>query len=303
MQSYNRPKGFGEILDETFKLCKNNFSKFFLILLIIMGPIYLLEAIILLSNGTSFFRELGAGESLVDQIVAEIDAEATASISWSREFGNIFIGLALLVAGPIAQASILIGVMKQKNNEGFTAGMVIKNAFSKFWPILGSSLIFGAILFGLVLISFIIILIVGAVSGIAIPFVGIVLTIPLFLGVAAGVIFLLTRWSLYLCAVVFEEDFPGLSRSWHLTSNNSWRLIGLYVVLFLITFALSLAIEGLFTIFLGYSVLHTIIVNLISFITSMIFAVCYAVIYFDLRVRKEADDLNEMIDDYKTEQL
>ena len=45
-ERFNRPKGFGEILDLTFSLSKNKFRDFFFISLIFMGPIYLIQALI-----------------------------------------------------------------------------------------------------------------------------------------------------------------------------------------------------------------------------------------------------------------
>ncbi|WP_164667195.1 hypothetical protein [Virgibacillus doumboii] len=37
-EGLNSPKGFGEILDVAFSLSKQYFSKFFLIVLIVIGP-------------------------------------------------------------------------------------------------------------------------------------------------------------------------------------------------------------------------------------------------------------------------
>ena len=73
---FNKPKTFGEILDHTFSLSKNRFKDFFLILLILMGPIYLLQALIQLLSGVSFFRELGSGEMWFEQILMSFDETA-----------------------------------------------------------------------------------------------------------------------------------------------------------------------------------------------------------------------------------
>ncbi len=56
---FGRQKRFSEILDHTFQLLKSNFSTFFLVCLILLGPIYLIEALLLLNSGVSFFREIG----------------------------------------------------------------------------------------------------------------------------------------------------------------------------------------------------------------------------------------------------
>lgn len=60
---FNKPKGFGEILDHTFRLSKKRFKDFFLIFLILVGPVYLLDALLQLLGGTNFFREIDGGEA------------------------------------------------------------------------------------------------------------------------------------------------------------------------------------------------------------------------------------------------
>ena len=74
--------------------------------------------------------------------------------------------------------------------------------------------------------------------------------------------------------------------------------MGLYLLFFLIISSISFAIEMTFSIFLGYSVLLSIITNLATLFTTLILSVGYGVMYLDLKIRHDADDLKEMIDDY-----
>ena len=53
-------------------------------------------------------------------------------------------------------------------------------------------------------------------------------------------------------------------------------------------------------IVLGNSVLLTLIANLVTLITTMIFYVGYGVMYLDLKTRHDGDDIKEMLEDYKT---
>ena len=69
-KKFVKPKRFGEILDHTFSLSKKRFNVLFSILLIFMGPIYLLQAVIHLFSGTSFFREVGVGGTWYEQILS-----------------------------------------------------------------------------------------------------------------------------------------------------------------------------------------------------------------------------------------
>ena len=185
-----------------------------------------------------------------------------------------------------------------RKNEEFTIGSVIKRAFSRFWPILGSTLLFGLIVFGIIIIPIIIVTLVGLFGSAANPVAGIISAIILFLGFAVGIGYLLTRWSFYFGSVVFGDDFPGLSRSWSLTRNRTWTLMGLYIVFLLIISCISFALEITFSLLLGNSVLLSMIVNVATIFTTLIFSVGYAVMYLDLKMRHDADDLKEMIEDY-----
>ncbi|QKY69272.1 hypothetical protein [Lentibacillus sp. CBA3610] len=296
-EELNRPKGFGEILDAAFTLCKQYFSKFFLILLIIIGPLYLLQSMILFLTGTSFFREAVSGGNWLDQTLSSF--EATANTTLGEDLANIGIGLLTFVFLPVAQAAILFAVSRLKKNEDFNVSSVIKQAFSKFWLILGGSLIFGIISFTMIFVPSIVIMIMGVLSILADPILGIAILIILLLAVSLTTAYFLIRWSFYLGTAVFENNIPGLGRSWHLTRQNSWKVFGIFIIFFLIYLAISVTIESVFIALLGSSVLYSIIVNLVMLFTTMIFMVGYSIVYFDLKIRKDGDDLQEMIDDYQ----
>ncbi|MDC3414179.1 hypothetical protein NC797_12830 [Aquibacillus sp. 3ASR75-11] len=293
---FSKPKRFGEIMDHTFTLSKQRFSDLFTILLILIGPIYILQAIIQLLSGVQFFRDVGNDGLWYEQMMTGLEETSTATTSSLG--GDIVMVLASIILYPVAEAAILIVINHIKKAESYTVGSVIKKAFSRFWPILGSTILFGLIAFGLIIVPVIVISLAGVIGAIMNPVIGIVLGIVLFLGFAVVIGYLLTRWSFYFGAVVLEEDAPGLSRSWRLTRNRTWVLLALYIVFSLIIFAISAAMELSAGMLLGNSVFMTIIVNIVSLFTTMIFTVGYAVMFLDLKTRHDADDLKEMIEDY-----
>lgn len=302
-EKLNQPKGFGEMLDLTFRLCKNSFSGFFMIFLIVLGPLYLIEAIILFLTGTSFFHETSAADVLFDQLQSSPqnleESDILNVINSGGSIATLFIGLAALILLPITRASVLFGVDQLKNNQLFTAKMVLKRAFSKFWSIFFSSLLFAIIVFGMVFVGIMGTILIGVLIGSATnTAVGILLGILLFLGMAVVVALLIVRWNLFLGVVVIEGEAPGLSRSWRITHKNTWKILGFFIVMGIITSVISSAIGGVATNLLGPSVLNTIITDLVSLLTGMISAVAYAIIYHDMKIRHDGDDLKEMIDDY-----
>lgn len=269
-----------------------------MILLIIMGPIYLIQALIQLISGTSFFREVGIGNHWFEQILSSFDDSVDSSTSLSADIGVIATGFIGFLLYPVAEAAILYAIDHIRKNEDFTVGSVIKQGFSRFWPMLGSDIIFGLIAFGMIIIPIVIVSLTGVFGSMISPFIGIPLAILLFLGFAVGVGFLLTRWSFYFGSVVIDRNAPGISRSWNLTKNRTWVLMALYIIFYVIIMGISMAVEMTFGIFLGNSVLLSLITNITSLFTTLVFSVGYGVMYLDLKVRHDADDLKEMIENY-----
>ncbi|MBM7600874.1 hypothetical protein JOC34_003288 [Virgibacillus halotolerans] len=297
-EEFSKPKGFGEILDHTFRLCKNRFPDFFMIVLIVMGPIYLLQAIILLLSGTSFVREVGSGEMWFEQIVSTFDETRGTINNFGAEIGNSISMLLLLVFYPIAAAAVLFAIQRLRNGEDFTAGIVIKKAFSKFWGIFGSSLLVGIIAFGMIFVSILAVIFIGVFGAFIEPVTAIILSIILFLGAWLVIGLLFSRWGFYLGPVIFEGEIPGMGKSWRLTKKRTWKVLGLFLMLLLITGIIGYVVNIIFGLFLGNSVLFTVIAGVVSLFTAMIFMVGYAVIYFDLVTRHDGSDLKEMIADY-----
>lgn len=297
---FNRPKGFGEILDLTFSLCKNRFRDFFIILLIFMGPLYLLQALIRLVSGVGFFREVGAGGVWYEQILSSF--EGTETMNLGADLGVILLGIISFFLFPVASAAILIAVNHIRKNEEYTIGSVIKKAFSRYGGIIAGTLLFALISFGLIIVPIFILVLLGFTMVLLNPVVGVVLLILLLIAFFLGIGYLLTRWSFYFGSVVLGEETPGLSRSWKLTRKRTWTLLGLYIIFILIITVISTTVELSVGLFLGNSVLLTMIVSLITIFTTLIFSVGYAVMYLDLKIRHDADDLKEMIEDYKVVQ-
>ncbi|WP_225942053.1 hypothetical protein [Sporosarcina limicola] len=292
----NRPKGFGEILDLTFSLSKNKLRDFFFISLIFMGPIYLIQALISLASGVSFFREFGVGEAWHEKIISSFDGTESVSL------GTTLVGITSFFLFPVASAATLLVVNRIRKNEAYTIISAIKQAFSRYGPIIGSSILFSLITIGLIFVSVMIVIFIFIAAAASSSTIGVVLGITLSLTIAIGIAYLLTRWSFYFGSAVLGEGSPGFTRSWKLTRNRGWPLIGLYIIFSLIIGVINVTIEFTFGMFLGNSVLLSMIISLASIFTTMIFSVGYAVMYLDLKVRHDADDLKEMIEDYNVVQ-
>ncbi|WP_026907857.1 hypothetical protein [Paucisalibacillus globulus] len=297
---FSRPKSIGALLDQTFRMSKNNFSTFFMIMLIVIGPIVVMNAFISFLTGSSFFRDVAGGSSFLEQLSNTIDESTYGTTTLAQDLGTLLVGLVTIVLYPIAYVAVIYTIEAIKNQEEYTVGSVIKKAFSRFWPIFGSSLLVSVIVFGMVFVPVLVISMVTAVGALIHPIIGIGMFLVLFLAVGAVVAYFLTRWGLFLPAVAFEPCAPGLGRSWNLTRKNFWRTFGIFVVIGAITFVISGIFDFLFTALLGNSVLYSILINMISIVTTILLSVGYALIYFDLKLRNDGDDLMVMIENYES---
>lgn len=294
----NKPKGFGEILDQTFRISKYRFKDFFMILLILVGPVYILQAIIDLATGKNFLRQESTGGTWYENMLNNFELAEVSSTNLAADIGFAIVSLLVLFTYPVAQAAILIGVNHIKQNREFTIGSLIKQAMGRFFPMIGSTIVYIliaiGIFFGLIFIS-----VFASMIFIMLDFViGLILSIVLGIFLFLVGAFLLTRWSFYFGSVVMDKNSPGLTRSWRLSKGRTFRLIGLYLIFIFITFSIAVSLQFSFQAILGDSVLLGLIVSFTTLLTTLIMAVGYAVMYLDLKVRHDADDLRDLIDDY-----
>lgn len=152
----------------------------------------------------------------------------------------------------------------------------------------------------------------GAILGGLMAFVSPILTgIIIFLSVIVGMLFgfwLMMRFSVSIPAFVLEKRgvFNSLSRSGELTKGHLWRIFVACLVIFCIVYVVQIVCTAPFSIMM---VMHTFqgsiplwlqIATALSGAISAILAspllmIMLALIYYDVRIRKEAFDLETMM--------
>ena len=85
--------------------------------------------------------------------------------------------------------------------------------------------------------------------------------------------------------------------AWHLSEGNRWRIIGIQILLLILNLVLSVLLTGLFA-FGGQSGqpgIGNVVQSLVNLASTIVWApvewIAFTVLYYDLRVRKEAFDL------------
>lgn len=302
-----RPKSFGEVLDTAFSISKNNFGSLFLILLLLMGPVFLVDYIFMLLSGASLIKEATEG-GIISQIDSNVQSGGVqALISQNAAPGLEFLyyilnGIMAIALYPMAHASVLYATSRDLKQQSWSVSEVIKRAFSRFWPLVGSTLLFGLVVGGGFAIGIIFISLIGfgAFSGGA-GIGALIISVLFILGLFILAAFFTVKLSMYFAATAFEKTAPGFSRSWNLTKGHFWSTFGLFIVFILINILISAVFEGVAIFVLGTSVFSQVLINLAAIVTTLLLMVGYAVIYTDLKVRNEAGDLKDMISTYKKE--
>ena len=293
---FSRPKQFGEILDLTFRIIKDHFGKLFLLLLAFNSPVIITQIIVQVFAGRGLIRDVAAGENFFEQLINTYDMSGQI-FDPAELSGNLIVLLISLFIYPVATASVFLIVKRIKNKQSYDLKEVASQSFARFWPLLGSYILFGLVAFFVITIPVAIIaVLIGITFAMGSILAGVFL-ILILLAALLGSLLLLTRWSFYLPISLFDQA-PGLSESFRLTRGRTWITFGLFITLALITTFIGSAVEGL-SLFLGLSVLYTTIISVVGVFTSMIFTVGIAVIYFDLEVRQTGSDLKDMIESYQ----
>jgi hypothetical protein len=97
---------------------------------------------------------------------------------------------------------------------------------------------------------------------------------------------------------VVLEDLPAatdaLKRSWFLTRGHRWKAFGLGVVLFLLLGLPAMVLGALVAFLPALTTTFTVGSQLVQLMLYPIFASGFTLFYYDLRVRKEAFDLDHL---------
>ena len=190
----------------------------------------------------------------------------------------------------LAMLALIVAISNANLGREFTIGSAYSEGTARFWSLFGSNFVIGLAIAAPLFV-------VGACLATAGGF-GFLIIIP-FLPL---VVFLFTRWSLNAPAIVLEKAgaVDSLYRSWNLTRDFFWRVLGTSFLASLLSLLLTL-LPYLFVNFIllemmGLSSqmvdLTSVVVQQIALVIVLPFTVAVKVlIYYDLRIRKEGFDL------------
>jgi membrane-anchored glycerophosphoryl diester phosphodiesterase (GDPDase) len=304
-----RPLDLGTILGAAFKTMRYNPRPTFGTALLIQGVVYVLAMVLV---GLVAFASFSRIESASSNDTAQIVAGSYGAIALSA----IVPILLSIAASALLQGIVVLAVMRATLGEKPRLRQLLRMARGRIWALIGwSALVILAVIVAVAVVAGLVVLLVltNSIAGI----IGSVL-VGLFggLGIVVCWAWLSTKLSLVPSVLMAERTSirGAMRRSWALTNRSFWRVFGIQLLVAtiigvaaqVITTPISL-IAGMLVSLVdpngqnpGAQIGGVIAIYAVLVVVSVVFAAITAVIqsatiallYVDLRMRKEGLDLD-----------
>lgn len=269
-----QPMGVGEILDAAIKLYRSQWKRLMAIVAIALVPITFLQVFLT--------REIGA--PLTDPTTTPAELESTVLVS------VILAAIQLLIVQPFLVAAVAKASADVYLGHTVVVGPTFRFAVSKIHSILWISIL--QVLAVLVPMIVLVLLAVLVSDELAI-------VILFLLVIPAIVVFFRFIFGSTVLVVEGRKGTRSLRRSWRLVKGSFWKVFGT----FLLAAVLSSIVESILSIpgAIAYAAIgsagwpfYAIGLSLAAIVTTPFTTLITVLLYFDLRIRKEAFDLEIM---------
>ena len=267
-----RAMGLGEILDAAFRLYRENFLKFSVILAVAYVPVTIVS-MAMTAFVLSGIKSVGGVpfEALTpEQVDVGVQAQMEAL---GPDMVVMFVGLFLhlLIAQPLATGALTRAVGARYLNEEIGIGKAYRAIGAVFFRYLGTVLLTG-------------------------------LVIALGLPLCAIPALIFMTWFAFVSESVVLEGLSGtkaMGRSRELVRGYGWRVFGYLFLVGILNFIVLLALAALADFLIPLiasgpttvALLHEAFQSFVGLFIAPYFIVVLILLYYDLRVRKEAFDL------------
>ena len=288
-----RPLRVTELLDTVFTLYRRNFLLFVAVIAVVQVPYQVVSFLLSLLAGPAGVPRLTAGQRLTS-------AQLQSEIHFLVGTGVVLVVLLALTAAvvvPLQTAAFTKAVADR-----FLGRVASPTACYRFavrrWARL---VLLGLIILGLVLGAAVVLVLVVVVLAVVLKAVGVLLSVLVGLAAMVGGIIVYARLSIATPALVLEGLSPGaaIRRSWELTSQHVGRAFGVILSLVIVELLIGIVLGtlvGALSVPFGVSTPLGLAVRdvgqlVVSLLEAPILATGLTLFYFDLRVRKDAFDL------------
>lgn len=300
-----RPLGFGTLLWAPFRTLRHNPAATF-------GSGLVVQLVSVIATAAVFVPFLAITFSRLENAsAADTDAILSGTVGGFLLLMLVPVAISV-VASAFLQGVMVIEVASATLGDKLGFGALWRRAASRIWPLIGWTLMVGAALLVAFALIFLVVLLAAAFD-VTVLLIGVGLAIVLGLGLIVLGAWLGVKVSLVPSAIVLERAGirAAVARSWRLTNGFYWRTFGtLLLVSVILNVAANIVVQPVsligtllavvidptgtgaaLTITIVTTVITVIISLLIGAITAVVQAALVAVIYIDLRMRKEGLDL------------
>ncbi len=300
-----RPLQFGEILDGSFQTIRRNAASMF-------GSALIVQAL-----GAVFIGIVTVGMFQLSMSFESVSTEAEFTEAMGPFLaimaGTLGVSVLIGFLGSVLQGVLVVPVARSVLNRRTGFKQMWKLAGRKIWPLLGVAalLTLGGLVAATAVVG-ITVLLFTAMGPAAL-----LIVLPLGLGSAVAFVWIGLKLMLAPAAIVVERTgvFGGLRRSWQLTRNNWWRIFGITLVVAIMVGVIaqivqipaSLAAAAIGEVVTPHpdaeSVASTLVITtvissaigaLVGSVTFAFQASVFALIYMDLRMRRDGLDVELM---------
>ncbi len=283
-----RPLGVGDIVDRVFALYRSRPLMF----LAVAAVPYLLLFVLIAGMGLAFATTvLALGAPLSDIAAGRVpdlgSPSLRAAIATAVVLGVVATVLAIVILSA-QSAGLIAATSSQYLRRPLTAGEAFREGLRAAPRVIGA----GILVFLIVLVLWVAITVVMVLADQTIVFV---------LGVLFGFVAMIYVFASTLVAPVVATiegagPMTALRRSWWLSGGSRWRIIGLQLLLLVLNAVIGALLSALFLgSFIPDLTARTIVQQLANLATNIAWAPVqwgtFAILYYDLRVRREAYDL------------
>ena len=279
-----RPMPLPELLDELFRLYRNYFGLIVGVALIVVLP----GLIWTLITGTYRLTANSYATLFQPSGSTTFGPSNLTSGQITNMLGLIGLGaIGAVVLLPFSIGAVYRAVTDVSLGRPATVGSVLRETLARYLPLLGLiALVF------VIFVVWVIALIIGSI----------LLILPGLAVFCVGIYFSI-RWSLAVAAMMAEDIGPveGLRRSWNLVAGMWWRTFGILLVVTILQAIIGFALGLFFGLIVGAALsgdlrlaVTSVGSTLLNAIISPITTIAIVLLYFDLRVRKEGLDLDQL---------
>ena len=300
-----RPLGFGTLLGAPFQVLRRNPKATFGSALLVQAFTVLVTLVVV---GAVTFFALGRVDAAP---VADQDAVEAGAIGAIVLSALVPVALSI-VASALLQGVIVLEVARATLGEKLRLAALWRQVGRRVWPLVGWILLLtAALLLGVLLIGGLVV-VCALLGGGWIPL-AVIIGVLGGLGLIAAYAWVSTKTAVVPSLIVLERlrIWSAVRRSWALTNGFFWRTLGVLLLIALIVGVISQIVTTPLTLLFGAATslidpnasfeayipagvlyLLTILVTLVvSAVAAVVQSAAVALIYIDLRMRKEGLDL------------